>query len=102
MLDRLRLITAWTASLLYWVIGGTGFFLLCLLLPLFFRGEQARAIGQGALRLAFRGFLQVLTWFDIVECEYVGFDRLRAQQGGDDRGTQPPGAVGCGVRAGGG
>ncbi|MES2735159.1 MAG: lysophospholipid acyltransferase family protein [Verrucomicrobiota bacterium] len=82
MLDRFRLITAWTASLLYWVIGGTGFFLLCLLLPLFFRGEKARAIGQGTLRLAFQGFLRVLRWFDIVECEYVGFDRLRAQKGG--------------------
>lgn len=81
MLDRLRLITAWVTSLLYWVIGGTGFLLLCLLLPLFFCGDKAKSVGQGVLRQAFRGFVQVMRFFDIVECEYVGFDRLRAQSG---------------------
>jgi len=82
MLDRLRLITAWIASLLYWVVGGGGFLFLCVLLPLIFCRERAKLIGQGALRGAFQGFLRVLRFFDIVECEYVGFDRLRAQTGG--------------------
>ena len=82
MLDRLRLITAWFTSLLYWVIGGTSFGLLCLLLPVLFCRDRARAIGQWAVQMAFRGFLGVLRFFDIVECEYVGFEKLRVQTGG--------------------
>lgn len=82
MLDRLRLIAAWVASLLYWVVGATGFLLLCVFLPLLFSGHRAKFVGQGALRLAFRGFLQLLRFFDIVECEYIGFDRLKNQAGG--------------------
>ena len=43
MLNRLRLICAWVTSLLYWVVGGAGFLLLCVLLPVFFAEERARA-----------------------------------------------------------
>ncbi|TDU81817.1 1-acyl-sn-glycerol-3-phosphate acyltransferase [Prosthecobacter fusiformis] len=82
MLDRLRLITAWIASLLYWIFGGTGFLLLCLLLPVVFNEDDAKMVGQSFLRTAFRGFLKLLSWFEIVECEYVGFERLKDQQGG--------------------
>ncbi|MEN3942234.1 lysophospholipid acyltransferase family protein [Prosthecobacter sp. SYSU 5D2] len=82
MLNRLRLICAWVTSLLYWVVGGAGFLLLCVLLPVFFEEERARGIGQGSLRLAFRGFVGVLRMFDIVECRYVGFEKLREHQGG--------------------
>jgi len=82
MLNRLRLLTAWVVSLVYWVIGGTTFLLLCGLLPVFLSGERAKVAGQGLLQIAFRGFIQVLRVFEIVECEYVGFDKLRAQTGG--------------------
>lgn len=82
MLTRLRLITAWIVSLLYWVAGGTAFLLLCVLLPVFFRGDKAKSVGQGALRLAFKGFLKLLHRLDVVECEYIGFERLKEQRGG--------------------
>ncbi len=82
MLDRLRLTAAWVASLLYWVAGGTGFLLLSVLLPAFFRRERAKFVGQGFLRQAFRGFLRVLCLFGIVEYEYIGFEKLRQQTGG--------------------
>lgn len=81
-MDRPRLIAAWIASLLYWMIGGAAFMLLCVLLPLLFCAERAKVVGQGALRLAFRGFLKLLRLFDIVECEYIGFEKLQAQTGG--------------------
>lgn len=82
MLDRFRLITAWVACLLYWLVGGSAFLLLCVLLPLILCGDRAKSVGQGALRMAFRGFLRLLLLFGIVEYEYVGFERLRAQTGG--------------------
>lgn len=82
MLDRLRLMTAWLASLVYWVVGGTAFLLLCALLPVLFCRENGRRIGQGALQLAFRGFLRMLMFFGVVQCEYSGFDRLRGHLGG--------------------
>lgn len=82
MLDRFRLITAWVACLLYWLVGGSAFLLLCVLLPLTLCGDRAKSVGQGALRIAFRGFLRLLLLFGIVEYEYVGFERLRAQTGG--------------------
>jgi 1-acyl-sn-glycerol-3-phosphate acyltransferase len=80
-MDRLRVIAAWIASLIYWLAGGAAFLILGPLLPLLFRRERARAIGQGAIKLAFRGFVKMLTAFAIVECSYVGFDRLKAQTG---------------------
>lgn len=81
MLDRFRLIAAWVASLLYWVIGGTAFLFLCFALPLTCSKERGREMGQGGLKLAFRGFLRLLCFFGIVEYEYVGFERLKAQTG---------------------
>ena len=81
-MDHLRLCAAWMTSLVYWLVGGTGFLVLCVLLPVLFRGQRARAVGQGTLKLAFRGFVRLLRAFGIVECEYVGFERLRAHQGG--------------------
>lgn len=72
---------AWVASLIYWLAGGACFFGLCLLLPLLFCRHRAKEAGQGALKLAFRGFVRLLRAFGVVECEYAGFDRLRAQTG---------------------
>lgn len=80
-MDRLRLIAAWLASLIYWLIGGTGFLILCVLLPVLFHDHRAKVVGQGALKLAFRGFVKLLRWFGIVECTYVGFEKLRAEPG---------------------
>lgn len=82
MLNRLRLITAWVFSLIYWVVGGLSFLILGTLLPLLFSKERAQEIGQGMLSLAFCGFLRMLLLFNIVECEYVGFERLKAETGG--------------------
>lgn len=82
MLDRFRLIIAWFACLVYWLAGGTVFLGLCLILPLLSLKDRGRVIGQAALRVAFRGFLRLLCLFGIVEYEFVGFDRLRAQSGG--------------------
>lgn len=82
MLDRIRLITAWIACLFYWVVGGAGFLLLSIFLPWVSCKDRGRALGQGALRLAFRGFIKMLYLFGVVEYEYVGFERLRAQSGG--------------------
>jgi 1-acyl-sn-glycerol-3-phosphate acyltransferase len=82
MLNRLRLMCAWVASLLYWMIGGTGFLMLCVLLPVFYEKQRAREMGQVSLRRAFRGFVGVLRFFDIVECRYEGFGRLKEQTGG--------------------
>jgi 1-acyl-sn-glycerol-3-phosphate acyltransferase len=82
MLNRLRLMCAWVASLLYWMIGGTGFLMLCVLLPVFYEEQRAREMGQVSLRRAFRGFVGVLRFFDIVECRYEGFGRLKEQTGG--------------------
>ncbi|MDZ4288348.1 MAG: lysophospholipid acyltransferase family protein [Prosthecobacter sp.] len=80
-MDRLRLIAAWIASLIYWVVGGTAFLVLCVLLPVIFRSRRSKAVGQGALQRTFRGFVKLLKWFGIVECSYVGFEKLRAQTG---------------------
>lgn len=80
-MDRLRLITAWIASLIYWVVGGSAFLILCIFLPVLFRGQRAKEVGQGTLKLAFRGFVQLLAFFGIVQCEYIGFERIRAQKG---------------------
>ncbi|HYF37086.1 MAG TPA: lysophospholipid acyltransferase family protein, partial [Prosthecobacter sp.] len=80
-MDRLRVIAAWIASLIYWVVGGTAFLVVGFLLPRLFRPERARELGQGALRVTFRGFVKLLTGFGIVECTYVGFERLKAETG---------------------
>lgn len=80
-MDRFRLICAWLASLIYWVAGGLAFLLLCVLLPLFYRPERAREIAQILLRASFQGFVRMMRFYDIVECEYEGFDRVREAKG---------------------
>jgi 1-acyl-sn-glycerol-3-phosphate acyltransferase len=80
-MDRLRVIAAWIASLIYWVLGATAFMILCICLPLLFCGHRAEQVGQGALKFTFRGFARLLWFFGIVECQYIGFDRLRTQTG---------------------
>jgi 1-acyl-sn-glycerol-3-phosphate acyltransferase len=80
-MDRFRVIAAWIASLGYWVVGGTAFLLVGFLLPILFQRDQAREIGQAALKATFRGFAWVLTAFGVIECSYVGFDRLKAETG---------------------
>lgn len=82
MLDRFRLIIAWMACLAYWLVGGATFLALCFVLTMFPGQEKGNKTGQAALRLAFRGFLRLLCFFGVVEYEFVGFDRLRAQTGG--------------------
>ena len=80
-MDRLRVIAAWIASLIYWVVGGTAFLFLWVSLPLLFKGDRAKWVAQGAIKVSFRGFVRLLWFFGIVECEYVGFDKIRAHTG---------------------
>lgn len=82
MTERLRLSLAWLASLVYWVVGGGAFLVLCVLLPLIFSPHRAREAGQRALQAAFRGFVSLLGFFRVVECRYEGFEKLKAQTGG--------------------
>ncbi len=81
-MDRLRLIIAWLACLIYWVTGGTAFLILGAFLKIAGTGEAGTRIGQAALKHTFRGFRQLLVFFDIVEVEYRGFERLASYRGG--------------------
>jgi len=81
-MDRVRFIAAWLASLVYWVVGGTLFWVLCVILLVGVRDRRRSArIGQLALKCAFRGFIRLLVAFRAVECTYAGFAELRAQTG---------------------
>lgn len=80
-MDRLRLTSAWLACLVYWVVGGLAFLLLSVVLPLVFEPNAARALAQKILRGSFRGFVGLLHFFDVVECEYEGFERVRDAKG---------------------
>lgn len=80
-MDRLRLTLAWLASLVYWVIGGLIFLLLAVALPWLLEPDRARVIAQKILSLSFRGFARLLRFFDVVECDYEGFERVREAKG---------------------
>lgn len=79
--DRLRLLTAGLLLLIYWSVCALVLLPLSLLLPLLFPCGQARELGQVIMKKFFRDVVGLLRFLDVVECDYVGFDRLHAQTG---------------------
>lgn len=76
---RVRVWMAAVASLIYWTIGATGFFLLALLLSPLLPADRSRGIGQNLLHQAFAGYVALLRLFGIVRCEFIGFEQLERE-----------------------
>lgn len=82
MIDRARTWTAALACALYWGIGGSVVLLLALVLGPILPARLARKVGGFIIRWPFRGFILLLRWFGVAQCEFVGFEKLRTQAGG--------------------
>lgn len=80
-MDRLRVMTAALVLLFYWVAWAASLLPLGLVLSRLLGGHRGREMGQLILKKFFGGFVWLLRLFGIIRCEYVGFDRLRAQTG---------------------
>lgn len=78
---RLHLLTAGLALFGYWGAWAVSLLPLSLLRSHVLEGQLGRESGQFVLKHFFAGFVALLKFFGILECEYVGFDRLRAQNG---------------------
>lgn len=63
-------------SLVYWVVGSAGFFLLAMVLGPLLPVNRSRSVGQTLLHWVFAGYVAVLRWFGVVRCEFVGFEQL--------------------------
>jgi len=70
------------ASALYWGIGGTAFLIISAVLGPILSAKTARRVGLRLMQIAFQGFVAMLKLFRIVECEFVGFDKLLRHEGG--------------------
>ena len=79
--DRLRLVTAALLLLAYWLAYALIMLPFSWLLPLVLPCQQARELGQAVMKKFFQGVALLLRSFGVVECEYVGFERLHAQTG---------------------
>ncbi len=79
--DRLRLLTVGLSLLAYWLAYGLIMLPFSWLLPLTLPCQQARELGQVVLKKFFQSVVLLLQSSGVVECEYVGFDRLHAQTG---------------------
>jgi 1-acyl-sn-glycerol-3-phosphate acyltransferase len=78
---RLHLVTAALLLLTYWAAWAAFLLPLSLLRSKILKGQLGRESGQFVLKHFFAGFVSLLKFLRVVECEYVGFDRLRAQNG---------------------
>ena len=81
LIDRLRLVATAAILLLYWVICAAILLPTSFLTAKVIRGQRGRELGQTILKIFFRGFVGLLKGLGVIECDYVGFDRLRAQIG---------------------
>jgi 1-acyl-sn-glycerol-3-phosphate acyltransferase len=79
--DRLRLLTAALLLLAYWLAYALLMLPFSRLLPCLLPCQQAREVGQAVMKKFFQGVAALLRFFEVVECEYVGFARLHAQTG---------------------
>ncbi len=81
----IRYLRGWTAAIacaIYWGIGGPLFLVIALLLGPVLPSTASQWLGRRLLKLVFRGFTLLLRVFRIATCEYVGFEKLEAHQGG--------------------
>lgn len=81
LIDRLRFVAAAAILLLYWVLWAVSLLPLSFLAAKIISGQRGREIGQIILKIFFRGFVGLLKCLGVIECEYVGFDRLQAAVG---------------------
>jgi 1-acyl-sn-glycerol-3-phosphate acyltransferase len=81
LIDRLRYVASAAILLLYWVAWAATLLPLSYLTSKMIGGQCGREMGQAVLKAFFGGFVRLLKGLGVIECEYVGFDRLRAQVG---------------------
>jgi 1-acyl-sn-glycerol-3-phosphate acyltransferase len=81
LINRLRFAATATVLFLYWVICSAILLPTSFLTAKIIRGQRGRELGQTVLKIFFRGFVGLLKELGVIECDYVGFDRLRAQAG---------------------
>jgi 1-acyl-sn-glycerol-3-phosphate acyltransferase len=81
LIDRLRFAATAAVLFLYWVIWAAMLLPTSFLTAKVIRGQRGRELGQTVLKIFFRGFVGLLKGLGVIECDYVGFDRLRAQIG---------------------
>lgn len=79
MTFRVRVWLAAVASLIYWLVGSSGFLVLALVAGPVLPVEKSRRIGQTAMHWAFRGYVALLRGFGIVRCRFSGLERLEWQ-----------------------
>lgn len=82
MMWHVRALSAKFASGIYWAAGGLGFLLVSWIVAPFLTDGKARSLGLKMIHLAFAGYVRVLRFFGIAECDYQGFDKLDAATGG--------------------
>lgn len=82
MFVRLCMAAALLLSMTYWAVGGLLYVLLGALLAPVLPPEKSRVLGQGLVFNGFRGFLAILRFFGVYECEYIGFEALQEVSGG--------------------
>ena len=81
LIDRLRFVASATVLLLYWIAWATTLLPLSFIAAKLTGGQRGREMGQAVLKVFFGGFVKLLKVLGVIECEFVGFDRLRAQVG---------------------
>jgi 1-acyl-sn-glycerol-3-phosphate acyltransferase len=81
LIDRFRFVATAAILLLYWVICTATLLPTSFLTTKVIRGQRGRQLGQRVLKYFFRGFVGLLKSLGVIECDYVGFDRLRAEVG---------------------
>ncbi|MCX6855821.1 MAG: lysophospholipid acyltransferase family protein [Verrucomicrobia bacterium] len=80
-IDRLRFVASAAVLLLYWVVWAATLLPLSLLLSKMAGGQRGREVGQVILKGFFGGFVGLLKALGVIECELIGFDRLKSQVG---------------------
>jgi 1-acyl-sn-glycerol-3-phosphate acyltransferase len=81
LIDRLRFVASATILLLYWIAWAATLLPLSFITAKLTGGQRGRELGQAVLKVFFGGFVKLLKVLGVIECEFVGFDRLRAQVG---------------------
>lgn len=81
LINQLRFAATATILFLYWVICSAILLPIGFLTTKIIRGQRGRELGQSVLKFFFCGFVRLLKGLGVIECDYIGFDRLRAQVG---------------------
>jgi len=81
LIDRFRLLASAAVMLFYWGFWAATLLPLSMIVAKLIRGQAGREFGQEVIKKFFAGFVILLKLLDVLECEYVGFEKLRAHTG---------------------